>query len=608
MENTFPIPYSLFPILYSLKKGGRRVKHIKRFFSSWINRVVFLIFAVLIPLNLLTLVLGQRVIADAEAQTTMEIRHTLELYLKLADDALERADTYLALLSIDDPDYLRLRDKPINNEEERYRQLQSVVDLKVRLQKRKEDEFLTSGLYAYFPEKDQFAQSDYYRSAQVRSQILGAIELDPDNPWRRTQLISLDGRAALVSMSRHRGVWYGAWIELPGFAWQIPLEEERILAFTDRDGSVLFATASVPEQLEPDTERVKLGKQSYLISTARAFSGELCLMELVPDRQISGSLPFAIRMLQILSVAALVALPILLLAIQHWMVGPVSRLHKAIGIVEGGDLDYRIPEKEQGTEFNRINRSFNHMMDQVEELKISVYEEQLNSQKIRMGFLAQQIKPHFILNTLNILYSYEQEEYPLIQRMILYLSRYFRYVVNAYQDFVPLGHEMEHLRNYFEIQKVRFVKTFEAVVEYDEDLSDCLIPPLLLQSFAENAIKYALVPESLVEIRVSAEKTEAGRLLLRVTDTGAGISDEVLEKIEEFRKDRTFRPGLGIGIQNAVDRVELLYGGSGSVALRRQETGGTAVEIALPMITVHSRIGEIGERPQTLEEKGAQSE
>ena len=104
--------------------------------------------------------------------------------------------------------------------------------------------------------------------------------------------------------------------------------------------------------------------------------------------------------------------------------------------------------------------------------------------------------------------------------------------------------------------------------------------------------------------RRSIELTEAGRLLLRVTGTGAGISDEVLERIEEFRKTRTICPSLGIGIQNAIDRVELLYGGSGSVALRRQETGGTAVEIALPIVTVHSQIGEIGKLPQAQEKKG----
>ena len=537
------------------------MQKLKRFFSSSLNRVILLVFAVLIPLNLLTLVLGQRVMTESEKQIGLELQHTLSLYLNLANEATKRVDTYLALLSIDDPDFLRLRDKEIDSEEERYRQVQAVVDTQTNMKKKREDEFLISAIFG----------------------IMEEIGDGSASPRQGVRPLSVNERTVMVAMSEHRGVWYGSWIELSDFAHQIPLEEGRILAFTDRDGQVLYASRELPEQVEPRAGRQKIGGQSYLISAAASPSGELYALELVPARQSSGALPFAIRLLQILSVAAVIALPILLLAMQHWVLGPVAQLNRAIETVEGGDLDYRIPEKEQGTEFNRINRSFNHMMDQVEALKISVYEEQLKAQKIKLGFLAQQIKPHFILNTLNILYSYEQEEFPLIQRMIVYLSRYFRYVINANQDFVTLGQEMEHLRNYFEIQQARYVRTFEATVDYDPDLANCLIPPLLLQSFAENAIKYALLPDRIVQIRVTAEKTETG-MRLTVTDDGRGISSEMLERIEQFRRDRVFRMDLGVGVQNAIDRVELLYSGQGSVMLAARDGGGTLVTIDLPAL------------------------
>ena len=557
----------------------------KSFFSSSLHRVIVLVFAVLIPLNLLTLVLGQRVMTESEKQIGQELWHTLALYLNLADEATKRVDTYLALLSIDNPDFLRLRDKEIDSEEERYRQVQAVVDLQTNLKEKREAEFFINAIFAYFPEKNIFANDSNYtaRSFQVRNRIMEEIEDGSAAPRQGVRLLCVGERTVLVAMSEHRGVWYGSWIELSDIAHQIPLEEGRILAFTDRDGQVLYASRELPEQVELRTGRQKIGGQSYLISAAAFPSGELYALELVPARQISGVLPFAIRLLQILSVAAVIALPILLLAMQRWIVSPVAQLNRAIETVEGGDLDYRIPEREQGTEFNRINRSFNHMMDQVEALKISVYEEKLLAQKIKMRFLAQQIKPHFILNTLNILYSYEQEEFPLIQRMIVYLSRYFRYVINANQDFVTLGQEMEHLRNYFEIQQARYVRTFEARVDFDPDLANCLIPPLLLQSFAENAIKYALLPDRIVQIRVTAEETETG-MRLTVTDDGRGISTEMLERIEQFRRDRVFRTDLGVGVQNAIDRVELLYSGQGNVMLSARDGGGTLVTIDLPAL------------------------
>ena len=108
------------------------MQKLKRFFSFSLNRVILLIFAVLIPLNLLTLVLGQRVMTESEKQIGLELQHTLSLYLNLANEATKRVDTYLALLSIDDPDFLRLRDKEIDSEEERYRQVQAVVDTQTK--------------------------------------------------------------------------------------------------------------------------------------------------------------------------------------------------------------------------------------------------------------------------------------------------------------------------------------------------------------------------------------------------------------------------------------------------------------------------------------------
>ena len=175
-------------------------------------------------------------------------------------------------------------------------------------------------------------------------------------------------------------------------------------------------------------------------------------------------------------------------------------------------LIYRIPEKRVGSEFQRINRHFNHMMDEVRDLKISVYEEKLKAQAIRSSFLAHQIRPHFILNTLNILYSYEPEEFPLIQKMILYLSKYFRYVVNAGSDFVTLGHELEHIRNYFEIQQARFKRTFRAEVSWESEVSGCFVPPLLIQTFAENAIKHAFTPGEIIEILVTARRASPERV------------------------------------------------------------------------------------------------
>ena len=560
------------------------MKALKKMLSFSVYRVVLIVFAVMIPLNLLTLALGQRVVAQAETQVSLRSQHALRMQIGLIDDALKRINTQLAALGIDDPDYLRLALRDIDSEEERYRQLQNVVDLQITLRERQEDIPLVTGVFVFFPEKDIFANYSIYANElqYIHPLVEEALAEDPA-PYRTGKLVTARGEPYLLSLAQHRGAWCGAWIKLLDPNVAPHLEEGCALAVTDREGAVIYADIPVGESLAPEETRLRLGREQFLQTADQSDYADFCLVELQPRSAISGALPAALRVMQVLSFLALVALPAILFVIQRWVISPVRRLTEAIERIENGEMEYRIPEQSTGAEFMRINRSFNHMMDQVEALKISVYEEQLKAHKIKLGFLAQQIKPHFILNTLNILYSYEQEEFPLIQRMIVHLSRYFRYVINANQDFVTLGQEMEHLRNYFEIQQARYVRTFEASVDFDQDLADCLIPPLLLQSFAENSIKYALLPDRIVQIRVTAEKTETG-MRLTVTDDGRGISPEMLERIEQFRRDRVFRMDLGVGVQNAIDRVELLYSGQGSVMLAARDGGGTLVTIDLPAL------------------------
>lgn len=134
------------------------------------------------------------------------------------------------------------------------------------------------------------------------------------------------------------------------------------------------------------------------------------------------------------------------------------------------------------------------------------------------------------------MYSYEQEEYPQIQKMILLLSEYFRYIVNANSDFVTLGEEMNHIHNYFDIQQVRYPETFFSMVEYDEEIEECLVPPLLIQNFAENSVKHSIKIGNHIDIFVIAQKLDEKHIRIRMLDTGEGINEEVIRKIECFRE------------------------------------------------------------------------
>ena len=109
------------------------------------------------------------------------------------------------------------------------------------------------------------------------------------------------------------------------------------------------------------------------------------------------------------------------------------------------------------------------------------------------------------------------------------------------------------------------------------------MPPLLIQNFAENSIKHSIRIGNKIDIFVIAQPLGEDRIRIRMLDTGQGISPEVVEKINEFRRTGVRQEGLGIGIQNAIERLNVLYGADTKCEIQRDEPHGTRIEIVLPL-------------------------
>ena len=328
--------------------------------------------------------------------------------------------------------------------------------------------------------------------------------------------------------------------------------------------------------------------RAYLVYTTQLEGYDLKLVEVVENAGMFAALPEAMRVLEFVAIVlAVLAVPCLLICTNRWVTRPLRRLIRAMHLVEAGDLSYRIPERNSSNEFEFINRSFNTMLKQVEKLKIDVYEKELEKQNITTEYLSHQVQPHFILNIMNILYSYEPEEYELSRKMIMCISKYFRHIVKVNSRFVTLQQEMEHIRNYFEIQKARYQGRFSYIVEYEEGLRCAQIPPLLVQNFAENSIKYSLRAREETFILVITEycrREEELKLRIRIADTGKGMSDEILEEIRIFQETDVSQEHLGVGIQNAILRLKYIYGESTAIRFWRDEHyPGTNIEIILPI-------------------------
>ena len=548
-------------------------------------RLLLIVIALLIPMNVLMQVLAFQLQTEASNQIISGTKRSLSIAINQIDDTLVRASNSMKTLSVENADYRRLQSGKSDSREDYYQNVNATVNLRLELKSRLEDFSLLTGVFCYFPEKEfvQYATTEY-RIIPVQETVKEIILAEDASAFLNGRILVLQGTPILLSIQPIRDNWTGAWIDLNRLSEKLSLQMETPISFEDSEGRLWGAYTGEMETTALKQNMMNQWDQQYNLISVASQNGTFKIAQFIPTEGILASLPRVITLLRILTYLSLLILPLIIFLFQRWMLKPIATLLDAMEVIESGNINYRLNGPKRGAEFDYIYHRFNEMMDELSSLKIQVYEHQLNAQKTKLAFLSQQIKPHFILNTLNILYCYEAEDFPLIQRMLMLLSKYFRYIVSADRDYITLGKEIEHISTYFEIQEARFPERFHAEIQHDENLSDCLVPPLLLQSFAENSIKYALTPGDRVLISITTRQVEEDKLVVSISDSGTGFKKEILDKIHDYQNTHHHHPEIGVGIQNSIDRIELIYGPKGKVQIENRQPHGVCIEMELPIM------------------------
>ncbi|MGZ3249049.1 MAG: sensor histidine kinase [Croceibacterium sp.] len=189
--------------------------------------------------------------------------------------------------------------------------------------------------------------------------------------------------------------------------------------------------------------------------------------------------------------------------------------------------------------------------------------------------LRYQVNPHFLFNTLNSLSALVLTgKTAAAERMIQTISTFYRRsLADDPTSDVPLREEFALQKLYLDIETVRFPDRLKAEYDLPDALAGALVPGLLLQPLVENSVKHAVAPASRkVTIAISARE-EYGRLVVTVSDDGAGAVREAARP----------RDGFGIGLGNVHDRLAARFGDEASVVSGPTSTG-YATEIRIPLI------------------------
>jgi two-component system sensor histidine kinase YesM len=266
---------------------------------------------------------------------------------------------------------------------------------------------------------------------------------------------------------------------------------------------------------------------------------------------------------------------------------PIKKLHDVTSTITRNDLEALVT-RENVDEITELGISFNIMIGKIRDLLDAKVKEQENLKKAELKALQAQINPHFLYNTLDtIVWMAEANKTDQVIDIVRALSSFFRIALSKGQDWIPIGQEIEHVRSYLTIQKMRYRDILDYKIEVDEDILDGTILKLTLQPLVENALYHGIKNKRTGgTITVRARRGDDNQALIEVQDNGVGFTPAKLAQTQAAINDDAGIISMqesGFGLENVNRRIRLYYGKQYGLSVWSQYQEGTRVTVAIPL-------------------------
>ncbi|MFK7696153.1 sensor histidine kinase [Paenibacillus sp. HJGM_3] len=298
-----------------------------------------------------------------------------------------------------------------------------------------------------------------------------------------------------------------------------------------------------------------------------------------------------VKLNQIAGIATLIAIFALFLVLVFALLALIvrsmnRRVQQVIRVIRKEGID-RLDEPHPMPEgdFLMLERSVDVLIHRVRSLMEQTYKAQVLEREAQLRALQAQINPHFLYNTLDTInwlaIGHGMQD---ISQMIDSLAKYFRLSLNKGRDMMSVADELNLAQVYLDLQKSRFLHTFDYVIEPDPEVLNYIVPKLTLQPIVENALLHGIrkMKHKLGLIRVTARR-EGDELLLIVSDDGIGMEAERAQRllIEPPPVDRKDGVGSSYGLYNVNERIKLFAGEASGLSIESRPGEGTTVTVRI---------------------------
>lgn len=341
-------------------------------------------------------------------------------------------------------------------------------------------------------------------------------------------------------------------------------------------------------------------KQTVIISTI-AYTGWKMVGVVRQDARTDSLEQFRIYMIVIV-IMLIMMLLLVNRIVSKKISSPILKLDASVRAYEAGEK----PDIYIGGsyEIRHLGNSIQSSYEEIERLMKEIMEEQNERRKSELAALQSQINPHFLYNTLeSITWMIESGKNQDAVFMISELAKLFRISLSRGKTIISIKDELQHCRNYMNIQKYRYKERFETEYDISEEIYSFCTVKLILQPILENAIYYGVGDMDKDEdprIVVRGWKQEQD-IYIAVSDNGIGMRHEDVENILTGNQ-KAIKHGSGVGLINVHTRIRLMFGKKYGLIVESEPDEGTTVTIHLPAVPYTRENCEALETPEKLQE------
>ncbi len=526
--------------------------------NSITTKIVYILVLMILPLNIISLMTAQKaqkvIIGQAGASAQSILGNSL-IYL---DTRIKESNIFLFdLISNDpkgitfynqkgDPDYINAK-YYIAQKIQKNMAVQNSADIYFAYSVRLDDMLICKNPVFTFPRND------------MADELIRLHLGDGYAPWK---LITFDHRQWLLHTSFANGMYWGNIFCIDTVISEI----QQQLTYENVD----FRVTNSPSDSGDHRDK--------LLLTGASSNAPLYIHIALDTKEILSTLPFFERIGFSLTLIYLLLIPVLFLILNRILLRPLKKISSAMARLRSGDKDYRIGTHKYSREFIDINETFNTMADSIEQLKIETYEAALAQKKMELRNFQLQIRPHFLLNTFNLMFSLSQmDDRENLENTILYMSDYFRYIFRSNQDLESFRLELELIKNYLVVAEIRYPGRFTITYDIAPEMLEVRIPPLLIHNYVENIIRHALHEQTVVHITLRAA-LNGDMAEFEIADDGPGMDTNLARKINEGNVEVS-EDNEHIGIINSYQRIRFFLGEDASLKVDTAPGNGCRIFI-----------------------------